>query len=153
MVLQVGGVTVSGCGSAGNLGWLFSLCFMLGTRLPSVGCHGDARSRFRASVNVWSINITLVKTSHMIKAQVRGQASTLFSSLGHGEDVGMCYCHRGVQKWSLHCTHVAQCDHQWENDTLLPSAHSTAYVEEPEIQTCLGTWRLQAAPGGGDGSD
>ena len=36
MVLQVGVVTVLGCGSAGNLGWLFSLCFMLGTRLPSM---------------------------------------------------------------------------------------------------------------------
>lgn len=98
MVLQVGGVTVSCCGSAGNLAWLFSLCFMLGTRLPRVGCHGDARSRFKASVNVLSINIMLVKTSHMVKAQVRGQGSTLFPSLGHGEDVGMCYCHRGVQK-------------------------------------------------------
>ena len=70
-------MTVSGCGSAGSLGWLFSLCFMLGTRLPRVGSHGDASSRFKASVNVLSINITLVKTSHMIKAKVRAGKYTL----------------------------------------------------------------------------
>ena len=56
MVLQVGVVTVLGCGSAGNLGWLFSLCFMLGTRLPRVDFHGDARSQCISVTSYLSIS-------------------------------------------------------------------------------------------------
>lgn len=55
IVLQAGGVTFLGCGSAGNLGWLF-VCFMLGTRLPRVDSRGHARSQCISVMSYLSIS-------------------------------------------------------------------------------------------------
>lgn len=56
-------------------------------------------STLKASVHVLSINISLSKASHTVKAKVKEQGSTLSPLWGHGKDVGICYYHRGVQKW------------------------------------------------------
>lgn len=126
MVLQVaGGHSASGCGSAGNLWWLSSLCFMLGARLPRVGSHGDDRSprtRPKAQAHLKHLFMSYLLTSHCPKqvtqSRQKSKSREVHSALyevmvrmwAYATTTGEC---RSETNNSLHhSTHVARCNYQ-----------------------------------------
>lgn len=86
MVSRLVEVTAAEYGSIYHLGWLFSLCLMLGTRPPRVSSHNDGRSTkpkgtstLIVSFHILSTNISLSRGSHIQrqKSKVREVHSTL----------------------------------------------------------------------------
>lgn len=170
MVLQVaGGHSASGCGSAGNLRWLSSLCFTLGARLPRVGSHGDDRSprtRPKAQAHLKHLFMSYLLTSHCPKqvtqSRQKSKSREVHSALhevmvrmwAYATTTGEC---RSETNNSLHhSTHVARCNYQrgeWQSPLCPDYIPTSVHWESRSALAPRAFHASQAAPGGGDGDD